>query len=58
MLADLMAITTPWTAKDYERTGTTPREAISYILTEHLELIPAAIDIIERLRAEQEVKKA
>ena len=56
MIEDLMKIKTPWTAEDFERTGTTPEEVFSYILAKHPELTEIAINIIERLLKEQEVK--
>ena len=52
MIADLIAIKTPWTAEDFERTGTTPEEVFSYILAKHPELTVTAISIINRLLAE------
>ena len=56
MIADLIAIKPPWTAEDFEKTGTPPEEVFSYILAKHPELTETAINIIERLLKEQEVK--
>ena len=57
MIADLIAIKTPWTAEDFERTGTTPEEAVAYILKECPEVAVPLAALIKVMLKEQEVKQ-
>lgn len=55
MIADLMKIKTPWTAEDFERTGTTPEEALAFILAEHPEVAAPFAELVKKMLGEQEV---
>ena len=57
MIADLMKIKTPWTAEDFDRTGTTPEEAVAFILAEHPEVAAPLAEIVNKMLKEQEVKQ-
>lgn len=55
MLSDLMKIKTPWTAEDFERTSTTPEEAVAFILAEHPEVAAHFAELVKKMLGEQEV---